>query len=154
MSSAAWLLDGSGLVAAFARLQGCFVSSARSHCLAPELLLSHLGGPGHCPLHHHALLDPQMTPPGCAGNPQPAQPQPETWNPGQPSAGHLPLTSLTALVWGVYRSCTCCRSWGPCWGNVIISAVGKREAKKVSPGKETIHTLLYFCLRYTLTECP
>lgn len=107
---------------------------AQSRSSTAELLLPHLGGPGQRSLHHHTLLDLQLTPPVRAGNLQPEQREPETWNPGQPAAGHLPLTSLTALAWGVYGSCTCCRHCWPCWGNVIISATGKRGAQSPPGG--------------------
>lgn len=120
---------------------------ARSRSVAAELLLPHVGGPGRRSLHHHALLDLQLTPPVCAGNLRPEQRELETWNPGQPAAGHLPLTSLTALAWGVYGSCTCCRRCWPCWGAVIISATGKRGAQRGSLGEETCPALFLSLLQ-------
>lgn len=46
-----------------------------------------------------------------------------------PQRGHLPLTSLTALLWGVYKNCTCCNSCRSCWGK-------KKSSKSLERGKE------------------
>lgn len=94
----------------------CFFSPGLGkqwHCFAPELLMS----PGRA-----RLVFP--LPPGAPGPPD--ETSSLCWQSAagdnnkkriqaSPQRGHLPLTSLAALLWGVYKNCTCCNSCWSCW---------------------------------------